>query len=586
LTRPPARCNGCQDKRVAWVTPRVDYCYDCLPGGPFVAPTCRTCASTQYFSEGLCETCHPGGPSHLGTCRGCLAWGVSRERGRCWVCRWWQGHYPHADCHYCGRTTPVGEWGACRLCLEQARLAQEPGRALDFADANRAGQQLFFANLQFQRRRTPRLEAEPRRRQRTTFTPVAWRQLTLFELDPDLEVIRERALASDSELIRYCSEVVRDHAAAHGWSKRQRNVVVYSLRLLQVLQETPGAKINATDVLQLPRYEGNINSTLDVLDAAGLLIDDRTPHVERYFAAKTSNLPEPMRTQLEVWLEVMLGGSSVAPRQRSRDPQTARLQIMGIAPIMRAWAAAGHESLAEITSDDVRVALLSQRGAHRNFAEGGLRSLFKVLKGRKLVFFNPTRGMPLTPVGHSVPLPLDTEAIRQALNSPDPAVALAVALVAFHALTSKELGQLKLTNIVDGRLNLGGRVIPLADPVRVRLAAWLDHRARRWPGSINAHLFVSRRSAPRLIAVGSQFPWTNTNLRPQALREDRILQEIHATGGDVRRVCDLFGLSVDAALRYARTLSHAELTSNEAVNVRTHGSEGANHDGAPPSSRC
>ena len=439
MTRPPARCNGCQDKRVAWVTPRVDYCYDCLPGGPFVAPTCRTCASTQYFSEGLCETCHPGGPSHLGTCRGCLAWGVSRERGRCWVCRWWQGHYPHADCHYCGRTTPVGEWGACRLCLEQARLAQEPGRALDFADANRAGQQLFFANLQFQRRRTPRLEAEPRRRQRTTFTPVAWRQLTLFELDPDLEVIRERALASDSELIRYCSEVVRAHAAAHGWSKRQRNVVVYSLRLLQVLQETPGAKINATDVLQLPRYEGNINSTLDVLDAAGLLIDDRTPHVERYFAAKTSNLPEPMRTQLEVWLEVMLGGSSVAPRQRSRDPQTARLQIMGIAPIMRAWAAAGHESLAEITSDDVRVALLSQRGAHRNFAEGGLRSLFKVLKGRKLVFFNPTRGMPLTPVGHSVPLPLDTEAIRQALNSPDPAVALAVALVAFHALTSKEV---------------------------------------------------------------------------------------------------------------------------------------------------
>jgi len=569
LTRPPARCHGCQEKRVAWVTPRVDYCYGCLPGGPFVAPTCRTCPSAQYFSEGLCETCHPGGPSHLVTCRGCLAWGVSRERGRCWVCRWWRTHYPLADCHYCGRTTPVGDSGACRLCLEQARLAQEPGRPLNFADANRRGQQLFFANMQFHRHKAPRLKVESRRNHRKTFTPVGWRQLTLFELTPDPDVIRERALGSDSELIQYCSEVVRGHAAAHGWSKRQRNVVVYSLRLLFVLQVTPGAKINATDVLALPRYQGTINSTLDVLDAAGLLIDDRTSHVERYFAAKTSTLPEPMRTQLGVWLEVMLGGSTVAPRQHSRDPQTARLHIMGIAPIMWAWVAAGHESLAEITIDDVRTALLSQSGAHRNFAEYGLRSLFKVLKGRKMIFLNPTRGIPLTPVGRSVPLPLDTDAIRQALNSPDPAVALAVALVAFHALTSKELGELKLTHIVDGRLTLGDRVIPLAEPVRVRLAAWLDHRGRRWPGSVNAHLFVSRRSAPRLTPVGRQFPWSNTDLRPHALREDRILQEIHATGGDVRRVCDLFGLSVESALRYARTLAHPDLEHGRVSVPRT-----------------
>ena len=39
----------------------------------------------------------------------------------------------------------------------------------------------------------------------------------------------------------------------------------------------------------------------------------------------------------------------------------------------------------------------------------------------------------------TVPLPLDSEAIRRALDSPDPAVAFAVALVAFHALTAKQL---------------------------------------------------------------------------------------------------------------------------------------------------
>ena len=202
-----------------------------------------------------------------------------------------------------------------------------------------------------------------------------------------------------------------------------------------------------------------------------------------------------MRAQLEVWLEVMLNGSGQAPRQRSRDPQTARIHIMGIAPIIGAWADAGHQSLAEITPEQVRAAL-PKSGPQRNWAEYGLRSLFKVLKARKLTFTNPTRGMPATAVNATVPLPLDSEAIRRALDSPDPAVAFAVALVAFHALTAKQLAQLHLTDIVDGRLALEGRDIPLAGPVRVRLAAWLDHRNRTWPASINPHLFVGRVARP------------------------------------------------------------------------------------------
>jgi hypothetical protein len=267
-----------------------------------------------------------------------------------------------------------------------------------------------------------------------------------------------------------------------------------------------------------------------------------------------------MRDQLELWLEVMLNGSTTAPRQRSRDPHTARIQIMGITPIVHAWATAGHQSLAEITPDQVRAAL-PHSGSHRNWAEFGLRSLFGTLKARKLIFADPTRGLPTTPVNSTTPLPLHTTAIRDALDSPDPAIALAVALVAFHALTSRQLRELTLTDIVDGRLTLDGRQIPLAGPVRVRLRAWLDHRQRTWPGTINPHLFITRRSAPRLVPVGRQFPWRTrgTNLRPQALREDRILQEIHATDGDIRRICDLFGLTVHGAMRYATTLNHPDL---------------------------
>ena len=235
---------------------------------------------------------------------------------------------------------------------------------------------------------------------------------------------------------------------------------------------------------------------------------------------------------------------------------------------MRRWADAGHQSLAEITPEQVHAAL-PETGARRNWAEYGLRSLFKVLKARKLIFNTPTRGMPLTAVNTTVPLPLDSGAIRKALDSPDPAVALGIALVAFHALTAKQLSGLQLTDIVDGRLALDGRDIPLAGPVRVRLTAWLDHRNRTWPHSINPHLFVGRVSAPRLVPVGKQFPWKGTDLRPQALREDRILQEIHATGGDVRRICDLFGLSVESAMRYAQTLAHPELEQGRVSVPRT-----------------
>ncbi len=61
-------------------------------------------------------------------------------------------------------------------------------------------------------------------------------------------------------------------------------------------------KIRATDVQQLPRYSGNVQSTLDVLAAADLPIDDRISHTERYFAGKIADLPEPMTSQLQTWL--------------------------------------------------------------------------------------------------------------------------------------------------------------------------------------------------------------------------------------------------------------------------------------------
>ncbi len=379
-------------------------------------------------------------------------------------------------------------------------------------------------------------------------------------MTPDPEAVRRRVLIEDSELTRLCAAIVDQHAERYGWSVRQRNDVTRSLRLLQTLRENPTAKIRASDVMQLPRYDGNIISTIDVLDEAGLLIEDRPSRVELYFAKRAAGLPPVMREHLELWLHVMLEGSELTPRQVPRDSQTVRVQILGLVTVVNTWVAAGYHSFAQVTRADIVNALASLPPGRRHAAELACRSLFKTLKGQRLIFANPMRGMKHTPLARTTPLALDPAVIRAELNHPDPVVALAVALVAFHALSGKQLRAVRLTDIIDGRLTIGDRVIPLAAPVRTRLTAWLDHRNQRWPGCINPHLLVSRRTAPRLVPVGHSFPWRGITLRPQALREDRILHEIHATGGDIRRICDLFGLSVEGATRYLKTIEHPDLT--------------------------
>lgn len=575
--RLPPKCNQCQLNRVAWTSPRVDFCYGCLPGGPFDPPQCRTCGSRRdYFSQGLCSRCHPRSPEHIDSCKGCFAWGVyPRHNWTCWSCRWWESHYPKGTCTHCGRATHVSDTRACRLCLENARLVQEPGRAPDVAAANRHSQQLFLANMMFKRRAgtlpdyvTWDSRWSKKNKNQLPHTPDAafdenaLVQLPLFDIEPDPKVLRQRLLTEDSDLTRYCAAIVADHARRYGWSVRQRNAVIQSLRMLQILRPTPTAKIRASDVVSIRRYDGTITSTLEVLTEADLLIEDVPTRVERYFDAKfiaSGTLPDQMRQHLELWLQIMLAGSRHAPRQFPRDPATVELHIQGLAPVVQAWVEGGRNSFAEITRDDIIDALAPLPAARRHFAENGLKSLFKILKGRRLVFANPMTGLPVGRLATTIPLPLDASVIRAGLDSPNPAVALAVALVAFHALTGKQVRELQLTDIIDGRLLLGGRDIPLAAPVRTRLAAWLDHRNQTWPNSLNPHLLINRRSAPRLVAAGHSYPWKDTAFRPQELREDRILHEIHASGGDVRRLCDLFGLSVEAATRYAATLDQTDL---------------------------
>lgn len=578
---PPRMCAGCQSARVAWTTPRVDYCYQCLPGGPFQPPPCTRCGSVEnYFSQGLCGRCHGGAPGYLFSCKDCLAWSVLRTHNRrCWGCRYWRSHFSVAQCPYCRRELPLGDAGACRLCWRQAHHMRSPGEPIDLAAANRYGQQLFFANME--QSHLPRAVKRTRSVARvpntaaahsdpTKFRPVGYRQDPLFYVPRGTRELAAKAAGQvpDRAMGHHLERALRDHAAAHGWSVKQTNCVGAALRAVQACQDVPGSRVLASEVVTLGSIGHTVESTLEILTVAGLLDDDRVPVLRRYFERLTAGLPAPMLRQLEVWYDVMTNGSTKAPRRKPRHPDTVRFHIRDMNAALRSWAEGGITDLSVIDAEHVN-AVLPESGPGRAREGLALRSLFTILKQRKMIFYNPMSRIQVGATATTIPLPLDSAAIRTALDHPRPSVALAVALVAFCGLTSAQVRNLKLTDISDGYLSIGDRKIRLAGPVKVRLAAWLDYRAQTWPNTLNPYLLVSLKSAPRTRPVSGQTIWRGVELQAQALREDRILNELLDSGGDVRRICDLFGLTVSGAMRYTAALHHPEL-ENDAPSSRTH----------------
>jgi hypothetical protein len=316
-------------------------------------------------------------------------------------------------------------------------------------------------------------------------------------------------------------------------------------------QDTPGAAIRRSDVLQLTRIKHSAATVADVITAAGMLEDIEPPAVRR-FHANTQDLPDPMRQELSVWLDIMLHGSATPPRRRPRSQACIGNYIRWAIPTLRLWAQT-HQSLREIGHDDV-VNVLAPKGVSRATALQALRSIFKILKGRKLVFINPCARLS-APNDRKAPDPVDLQRLRANLNSGNPATAALAALLAFHAVRLWQIRALHLTDLLDGRLHVGDQVIVLAEPVKQRLAAYLDHRATTWPTTINPHLFIHRRSWMHDRPVTPWWIRKQLGMSGQLIRQDRILDEAHATSGDIRILCDLFGLSAAGAMPYIATVN-------------------------------
>lgn len=487
-----------------------------------------------------------------------LLLGVTRHQGfLCHGCRGWRRRFPtRAPCPSCKRTVALNGDGWCRLCWRQAAAERRGSRCnVTVPAANRHGQQLFIADTFRQRRRRPPSVPPPAGRQGLHLRAAGHYQPALFDVRRDFTDTRQDTLPQppDAELAEQLDGVVHQHAVGHGWSKTRRNRARQAIRILLALQETPGAPIHSSEAVIVEHFGLSYLPVLEVLASGGLLIEDRAPAILAWFTRQVANLPEPMASEVSTWFDVLRLGSTTPPRTRPRAEGTARLRVRSARPALQAWASAGHTSLREITRADV-LAALPPAGTERAAAGTALRSLFGILKGRKLIFTNPTARLHTGRPETRQPLPLDLLRLREAIDADRPERAALATLIAFHAVSSGHLRSLQLTDLRDGRMRLPDRTVPLAAPARQRIRTWLDHHTRRWPATANPHLFINIQTAVRTTPVSGVWIRDTLGMSAQTIREDRILHEAVATGGDIRRLCDLFGLSVQAAERYASIL--------------------------------
>ncbi|MDW6062968.1 hypothetical protein SAZ11_39370 [Streptomyces sp. FXJ1.4098] len=399
--------------------------------------------------------------------------------------------------------------------------------------------------------------------------PAEHRQLVLFPPSGrDLRRGQERGFpdVDAPEVAAALKAAVDDYAQRHGLGYNTAWGLDRGLRVLLSIQETPGARFRASDVLLLRDLLLPVRPLLRLLAELDMLDDDRTPNVVPWFRERTADLPEPMLGELTTWFELKLSGSTTAPRVKAQPHRWIQRMVTNALPALRAWAGQGKDSLRSITRADV-IAVLPDSGTPRVDMLQGLRHILRPLKNRRIIFTDPTArifcGMP-TP---TIPLPVEVDALREVLHDQEVPRAALAALAIFHALTSGQLRSLKTTDLRDGRLFLPNRTVLLADPVRTRLAACLDYRNRRWPRTANPHLFVSQTTGCGVEPVSHV--WTNDvlGMPTSRLREDRLLHEADATGGDPRRICDLFGLSVGAALRYTGTIDQPGLIEHSLRNA-------------------
>ena len=288
-------------------------------------------------------------------------------------------------------------------------------------------------------------------------------------------------------------------------------------------------------------------------DAGGRPRDRRRALVQR---RGPPTCPSRCATSWASGSTIMRNGSVIAPRpaaaHRRHHPRPARLRPARPASVGR------HARLA--ARDQPR------RRARRPAAVRRARALHTCracgrssgsCKGRKLVFINPTFRIHVPAQAMAVPPAVDLAALRGALDSPDPARAVITALLAFHAMRIYQLARSSSpTSAAAGSASMT-RSSSLADPSATASPhTWTTGPRPGRPRSTPTCSSTSATGKP---------PGRSPRVDRPAARHRRRAhppgphhQEAEATGGDIRALCDLFGMSIASAYRYTSVIDHVD----------------------------
>jgi hypothetical protein len=489
--------------------------------------------------------------------------------GWCRPCTQFASRYPGTGpCGACGRQQPLKK-GHCRLCWCQARLdrpettPRQHQNLLPWAQRVRC-HQLFFAGMPGPRdlvvRGAPRCGVRSTRLAGGPPAAAGGRdgclQLPLFADVPRAYRygridLRTDAVPGNPWLAR-ALHLAHTTAEARGWDSQMLGTLNRTLAVV-LSGYAEGTMIKVSEFRPALRKRGDsITRTAQILDAMGILADDRPAAFDQWLAARLGGLAPGISGEASRWARALHDGT---PRTPPLHDKTVRSYVAALRPALLEWSAR-HGHLREITRDDVRAVTAQLHGPRRQTTLVAARSLFACARKNGVIFRDPASRLRVGRTGHAIFQPLLPGQIDQAVEAATtPHARVFVALAAVHAARPAQIRALQLSDADLGnrRLTIAGRTRPLDDLTYQVLLDWFTTRQARWPNTANPHLLISRRTAPGTGPVSHAWLRSLRGLPAtlDRLRIDRQLEEALTHGADPLHLAVVFGLDDTTAVRYA-----------------------------------
>jgi integrase len=581
-------CPDCGTERPVWFAGR---CERCKRRAAAKSGACRDCGKqVARLWSGRCRSCDAESREVTGACRDCGD--LTRiSGGLCKACRLFRWAHPAGTCPWCGRQQPIGAAGACRSCQLAARAARRlrkqaraprprvvlppaartreiTGACADCGDLARLSGGRCEACRLFRRahpvgtcpwcgRQQP-IGAAGACRSCQLAARAARRLRKHVRAPRPRPVPRPSAAAAPPPL-----DALISYGQARGWApgtlRQACRAVTAVLASREQLGEPPWRAARLRQFLSQRRLVAL--RAVEFLTDQGLARASPQAAFDQWLAARLAVLPAPVAAEVRMWAETLRGRGPRAGHARQASTIQGYLRILQTP--LASWAAR-YESLRQVTTDDLTAELAPLTGATRLLALSAMRSLFKTLKARRVLFTNPAAPLTGRRIQPPPVLPLDdTQRSRLLGRLHDPAERLIVLLAGVHALRPSDICALTLDDAdpAAGALLVSGRARPLDRLTAGHLRAWLHARHARWPATANPHLLINQSTAGGLEPVHRgyiQASLRRAGITAKDLRADRLHDEAHASGGDPLRLAHLFGISDAAAIRYCTEIGRID----------------------------